>query len=135
MPAPRSLTTYTAALHRNSIYADVGVQRDIPMLLHPDEEVLLVLPGVDTDHADVMIVTERRFLLAEVTGTSTPPVVQRWAPARAVRSAEYRPVLLARVRVRCDGQPDILMMPYEAHDAERFVAELSHLLRTGRLPG
>ena len=60
--------TYATALNRNELFESPGLRRDIPSLLDPEEEVLLVLPGVAGDFPDVMIASATRFLLASVAG-------------------------------------------------------------------
>lgn len=46
MTSTRAAVTYAQALNRNTLFESPGLRRDIPRLLHPEEEVLLVLPGV-----------------------------------------------------------------------------------------
>ncbi|QNN81958.1 hypothetical protein H3H54_11870 [Brachybacterium sp. Z12] len=73
MTVSRAAMTYATALNRNELFESPGLRRDIPSLLHPEEEVLLVLPGVAGDFPDVMIATASRFLLASVAGPSRRP--------------------------------------------------------------
>lgn len=126
--------TYATALNRNELYESYGLRARIPRLLHPDEEVLLVLPGVAGDFPDVMIATATRFLLAAVAGPIKDAKIKREIPASEVASVRYRRGFLTRVRVASTTGREIKMIPAHNHDAERFVAEFDHLLSTGRLP-
>lgn len=45
MTSPLASTTYSTALARNELYASFALRREVPTLLDPQEEVLLVLPG------------------------------------------------------------------------------------------
>lgn len=133
MNTSRSAMTYGTALNRNTLYATPGLARDIPRVLEPDEEVLLVLPGVAGDYPDVMIATARRFLIAAVAGPIKKAKIKKQVPAAEVTGVEYQPGLLSRVKVSTTSGT-MKMMPNAKADAERFARELDHLLRMGELP-
>ncbi|MFC7458439.1 hypothetical protein ACFQS2_14725 [Brachybacterium sp. GCM10030267] len=134
MTPTRASMSYATALNRNELFESPGLRRDIPAVLAPDEEVLLVLPGVGGDFPDVMIATDRRFLLASVAGPLKKAKVKREVPARGITGVEYRPGVFSRVRVRVADGRDVRMMPHREADAERFATEFAHVIRTGRLP-
>lgn len=134
MSTSRAASSYSAALNRNELFASPGLRRDIPSLLHPDEEVLLVLPGVAGDFPDVMIATVSRFLLATVAGPIRKAKVKRDVPATEIIGVRYRPGAFTRVHVETARGRNVRMMPARKVDAERFSVELDHLARTGRLP-
>lgn len=126
--------TYATALNRNELFESPGLRRDIASLLDPEEDVLLVLPGVAGDFPDVMIASASRFLLASVAGPLRRSKIKREIPASQVSGVEYRPGLLTRVRVSHAAGRDIAMVPNRRADAERFAREFDHLIRTGSLP-
>lgn len=127
--------SYSIALNRNELYASYGLRSDVPKVLDPEEEVLLVLPGVAGQFPSVLIVTRHRALEAKVTaGWSTGAKIGREAPAAQVRSVAYSGWLFARVKLEVEGGRDLAVVPHRRADAERFVASFEHLLRTGRLP-
>ena len=130
----RAAMTYATALNRNELFESPGLRRDIPSLLHPEEEVLLVLPGVAGDFPDVMIATAQRFLLAAVAGPLKKAKIKHEVPAAEVADVQYRPGLFSRMRVATSGGREIKMVPNRKADAERFAREFDHLLRTGSLP-
>jgi hypothetical protein len=134
MTSSRAAMTYATALNRNELFESPGLRRDIPALLHLEEEVLLVLPGVAGDFPDVMIATAARFLLASVAGPLKKSKIKREVPAAQVTGVAYRPGLLSRMRVTPAGGRDITMVPNRRADAERFAHEFDHLIRTGTLP-
>lgn len=130
----RAAFTYASALNRNELFESPGLRRDVPSLLHPEEEVLLVLPGVAGDFPNVMIATATRFLLASVAGPLKRAKIQREVPSSEVESVRYRPGILSKVRVARTSGRDITMVPNRKVDAERFSHEFGHLIRTGSLP-
>lgn len=134
MDPTRAPMSYAAALNRNELFTCPGLRRDIPRLLDPGEEVLLVLPGVASDFPDVMIATAQRFLLAAVAGPLKRAKVKREAAASQVTGLRYRTAVFSRVVVQISGGRDIKMMPNRKEDAERFSADFEHLIRTGTLP-
>lgn len=134
MTVSRAAMTYATALNRNELFESPGLRRDIPSLLHPEEEVLLVLPGVAGDFPDVMIATASRFLLASVAGPLKKAKLKREIPAAEVTGVRYRPGLFSRMRVSPASGREIAMVPNRKVDAERFAHEFSHLIRTGSLP-
>lgn len=134
MSTSRAAMTYATALNRNSLPSNRGLQLDIPTVLDPDEEVLLVLPGVAGDFPDVMIASATRFLLAAVAGPLKRAKVKKQVAASEVTGVEYSPGVLSRVKV-VTSSGSIKMMPHAKADAARFAEEFSHLIRTGRLPG
>src|SRR5699024_9123215 len=119
---------------RNELFASMGLQRDVPKVLDPEEEVLLVLPGVAGDFPLVTIATRQRVLMAKVTGGFKGAKIKREAAATRVRAISYGARLFSRMKIRVDDGRDIAMMPHRSADAERFVESFEHLLRTGRLP-
>lgn len=131
---PLSAVSYASALNRNELFATTGLHRDIPSVLSPDEEVLLVLPGVAGDFPNVLVVSVRRVLLAAVAGPVRRAKVTREAPVSRVTGVSYRPGAFRRVRVSLAGSRDLRMSPHRSADAERFRVEFERLLRTGRLP-
>ena len=74
--------TYATALNRNELFESPGLRRAIPSLLDPEEDVLLVLPGVAGDFPDVMIASASRFLLASVAGPLRRSKIKREIPRR-----------------------------------------------------
>ena len=126
--------TYATALNRNELFESPGLRRDIPDLLHPDENVLLVLPGVAGDFPNVLIATSSRVMLAAVAGPIKRAKVKREIPAAAVAGVNYRPGIFSRVHVQSNSGRDIRMLPNRKADATRFAGEFEHLLRTGSLP-
>lgn len=134
MNVTRAAMTYATALNRNELFESPGLRRDIPALLHPEEEVLLVLPGVAGDFPDVMIATARRVLLTAVAGPLRKAKITHEVPAAEVSNVQYRPGLFSRVRVATSGGREITMVPNLKPDAERFAREFDHLIRTGSLP-
>lgn len=134
MDSTRASQTYTAALERNEVYGSLGLRYDVPKVLDPQEEVLLVLPGVAGQFPSVMLATRQRVLVAEVTGGFKGAKIEREAPAGQVRAVSFRGGLLSRVKIEVDGGKDLAMGPNRRADAEQFVASFEHLLRTGRLP-
>ncbi|MGP9538887.1 hypothetical protein ACT3SP_12805 [Brachybacterium sp. AOP43-C2-M15] len=134
MTTTRAAMTYATALNRNELFNSPGLRRDIPSLLHPEEEVLLVLPGVAGDFPDVMIATGARFLLAAVAGPLKKAKIKREVPAADVTGVRYRPGLFSKVRVAPASGREITMVPNRKVDAERFAQEFDHLIRTGSLP-
>lgn len=130
----RASMTYATALNRNELYASIPLRDEPPTVLHPDEEVLLVLPGVAGDFPDVIVVTAARTLLIKVGGIVKRASIKREAPAAQVIGVSYRRGLLSRVKISVAGGRDLGMTPSTADDAERFVRELDHLIRTGGLP-
>lgn len=133
MTVSRAAMSYATALNRNELFESPGLRRDIPALLHPEEEVLLVLPGVAGDFPDVMIATAARFLLASVAGPMKKAKIKREVPAAEVTGVQYRPGVFSRLKVTTSGR-HLKMMPHRKADAERFAREFEHLLRTGTLP-
>lgn len=134
MPTSRATSTYAAALNRNQLFANYGLQQDIPKLLHADEEVLLVLPGVAGDFPNVLVAASNRVLLAAVAGPIKRAKVKREVPASAITGVQYRSGVFTRIHVQTSLGRDIRMLPNHHDDAERFAFEFGHLLRTGRLP-
>lgn len=134
MSSSRAAATYASALNRNELFASPGLRRDIPHLLHPEEEVLLVLPGVAGDFPNVMIVTATRLLLASVAGPLKKAKTKREVPSSDLTGVRYRPGIFTRVRVARSSGCDITMMPHRKGDAERFTDEFEHLIQTGSLP-
>lgn len=134
MTSTRAAVTYAQALNRNTLFESPGLRRDIPRLLHPEEEVLLVLPGVAGDFPNVLIVTATRLLLASVAGPLKKAKIKRAVRSSDVVGVRYRPGAFTRVRVARASGRDIAMMPHRKADAERFAHELEHLIRTGSLP-
>src|SRR5690625_1440715 len=130
----RAAATYASALNRNELFESPGLRRDIPGLLRPAEEVLLVLPGVAGDFPNVMIVTATRFLLASVAGPLKKAKIKREVASFEVTGVRYRPGIFTRVRVARSSGRNITMVPNRKVDAERFAAELAHLIQTGSLP-
>lgn len=126
--------TYATALNRNELFESPGLRRDIPSLMTPEEEVLLVLPGVAGDFPEVMIVTAARVMIAAVAGPIKQAKVKREVPASEVTGVTYRPGLFARVKVAAASGRELKMVPHRRADAERFTREFDHLLRTGSLP-
>ena len=131
----RAAMTYATALNRNELFESPGLRRDIPSLLHPEEEVLLVLPGVAGDFPDVMIATAQRFLLAAVAGPLKKAKIKHEVPAAEVADVQYRPGLFSRMKVATASGREIKMVPHRKVDAERFAREFDQLIRTGSLPG
>lgn len=134
MTPNRATITYASALNRNELFESPGLRRDIPSLLHPEEEVLLVLPGVAADFPNVMIVTANRFILASVAGPFKKTKIKREVDSLEVTDVRYRPGILTRVRVARVSNRDITMLPNRKVDAERFTHEFNHLIQTGSLP-
>lgn len=134
MTVSRAAMSYATALNRNELFESPGLRRDVPALLHPEEGVLLVLPGVAGDFPDVMIATASRFLLASVAGPLKKAKVKREIPAAEVTGVQYRAGVFSRMRVSPAAGRDITMMPHRKADAERFAHEFAHLIRTGSLP-
>ncbi|ASK65102.1 hypothetical protein CFK39_03830 [Brachybacterium avium] len=134
MTSTRASMSYATALNRNELFESPGLRRDIPALLHPEEEVLLVLPGVAGDFPDVMIATADRFLLASVAGPLKRSKIKKEVPAAQVTGARYRSGLFSRMRVATAAGGEITMVPNRKADAERFAHEFEHLIRTGSLP-
>ncbi len=134
MSASRSASTCSSALSRNELFATPGLHLDIPIVLEPDEDVFLALPGVAAKFPNVLIVTASRVLLAKVAGPFKRATVRRKAPASSVRGVSYRPALFTRVHIQVQGKRDIKMLPHSSEDAERFTREMEELLRTGRRP-
>lgn len=134
MSTSRAAATYASALNRNKLFESPGLRRDIPGLLGPQEEVLLVLPGVAGEFPNVMIVTATRFLLASVAGPLKKAKIKRQVASSEVTGVRYRPGIFTRVRVSRSSGRDITMLPNRKVDAERFTAELAHLIQTGSLP-
>lgn len=130
----RAAMSYASALNRNELFESPGLRRDIPALLHPDEEVLLVLHGVAGDFPDLMIATSSRFLLAAVAGPIKKAKIKREVRAIDVAGVRYRPGLFTRMRVETTAGKGIKMIPNRKVDAQRFALEFDHLLRTGSLP-
>ena len=135
MNVTRAAMTYATALNRNELFESPGLRRDIPSLLHPEEEVLLVLPGVAGDFPDVMIATAQRFLLAAVAGPLKKAKIKHEVPAAEVADVQYRPGLFSRMKVATGSGREIKMVPHRKVDAERFAREFDQLIRTGSLPG
>lgn len=136
MASTRATTSYVQALHRNQdLFSSPSLQRDVPRLLAPEEEVLLVVPGTAGEYPEVMIATDRRFLLAKVSGPVRGARVLRELPAAEVAEVSYRPGLLTRIVVRPHRGRPIRMCPHRRENGERFARELAQLLRTGHLPG
>lgn len=134
MSVSRASMTYATALNRNELFESPGLRRDIPALLHPEEEVLLVLPGVAGDFPDVLIVTAARVMLAAVAGPLKKAKIKRELPAGEVTGVTYRSGLFTRMKVVSTSGRELKMVPHRRADAERFAQELEHLLRTGSLP-
>lgn len=134
MRSTRAASTYAQALNRNELFASPGLHRDIPSLLHPEEEVLLVLPGVAGNFPNVMIATGNRFLLAAVAGPFKKAEIKREVTNAQVTGVRYNSKIFSRVRVGRTSGRDIAMLPHRNADADRFVHELDHLIRTGSLP-
>lgn len=130
----RAAWSYASALNRNELFATPALSHDIPVVLEPDEEVILALPGVAGEFPDVLIVSDRRVVLAKVAGPLKRAKIRQEAPASAVTGISYRPGVFSRVKIHVDGQRDIAMMPHKKKDAERFAREMEELLRTGQRP-
>lgn len=130
----RASMTYATALNRNELFSSPGLQRDVPKVLDPEEEVLLVLPGVAGRFPNVMIATVRQLLVAKVTGGIKGSKISREVRADQVTGIAYRPGLFSRVKVRVGVGRDLAMMPNREADAERFAQSFDQLLRTGHLP-
>lgn len=130
---PASMS-YATALVRNELFASPGLQRDVPKVLDPEEQVLLALPGVAGDFPDVLVVTARRLLVVKVTGGLKGAKVKREVPAPAVTGVSYRMGAFSRVKLAVQGRRDLKFMPHRKADAERFAGEFAHLLRMGELP-
>lgn len=126
--------TYATALNRSELFESPGLRREIPDLLHPEENVLLVLPGVAGDFPNVLIATSSRVMLAAVAGPLKRANVKREIPATVVAGVQYRPGIFSRVHVQSNTGRDIKMMPHRKADATRFTSEFERLLRTGSLP-
>lgn len=131
MEATRAEFSYASALNRNELFACRGLRSDIPSLLAPEEEVLLVLPGVAGDFPEVMIATSTRFLLAAVAGPIRRAKIKREVPASQVTGAEYAGRLFSRLTVTTTSR-SIKMLPHRSQDAMRFAQELNALLRGER---
>ncbi|MEU3275354.1 PH domain-containing protein [Saccharomonospora sp. NPDC006951] len=128
--------TYATALNRNQdLFFNHGMQRDIPrLLLAPDEEVLLVVPGTAGEYPNVMVVTDRRIMLAQVAGPVKRAKLKREIPAQQVASVSYRPGIFTRIAVHPHQGRPLRIMPHRKTNGERFVLAFEHLLRTGNLP-
>lgn len=126
--------SYATALVRNELFASPGLQRDVPKVLDPEEQVLLALPGVAGDFPDVLVVTAQRMLVVKVPGGFKGATAKREVPAAAVTGVAYRPGAFSRVKFTVQGARDLAFMPHRKADAERFAGEFEHLLRTGSLP-
>ncbi|NYF98772.1 hypothetical protein [Janibacter cremeus] len=131
MTSPLASTTYSTALARNELYASFALRREVPTLLDPEEEVLLVLPGVAGQFPDVLIVIRQRALLAKVTGWFSRVKIKREAPLGRIRGIAYSGWLFARVKLEVDGGRDLTLVPNRRADAWRFVESFEHLLQTG----
>ncbi|MBP1326166.1 hypothetical protein JOF28_001398 [Leucobacter exalbidus] len=134
MTTTRAAMTYATALNRNELYESPGLRRDIPKVLHPEEEVLLALPGVAGDFPFVMIVTDSRFILARVAGIFKGSKISRQVPLAEVVGVRYRPWLFAMMKVDTASRRAFRMMPQNNADAERFARDLEHLIQFGSLP-
>ena len=134
MSTTRAAVTYASALNRNELFESPGLRRDIPALLRPEEEVLLVLPGVAGNFPNVMIATATRFLLASVAGPIKKAKIKREVVSSEVTGVRYRPGIFTRMRVARASKRDITMLPHRKVDAERFAHEFDQLIRTGSLP-
>ncbi|MGP9612681.1 hypothetical protein ACT3TE_05440 [Brachybacterium sp. AOP42-B2-9] len=134
MSASRASMTYATALNRNELFESPGLRRDVPSLMTPEEEVLLVLPGVAGDFPNVLIATASRVMLAAVAGPLKRAKIKQEVLAAEVTGVAYRPGLFARVKVAAASGRELKMVPHRRADAERFTREFDHLLRTGSLP-
>lgn len=128
--------SFAAALNRNELFASFAMQDVIPQkVLAPDEEVLLVLPGVGSDFPHLMVATNRRFMKVQVGGVIRRHRISRQVPPQSVLGSTYGGGHFQRIRVQVRGQRDIAMLPHRNADARRFHEGLAELLRTGRVPG
>lgn len=134
MSYSRAEMTYASALNRNELFASISLRDEGAKVLDPDEEVLLVLPGVAGDYPNVLIVTSTRIVLAKLGGVMRRAVIKREAPAQAITGASFGGGPFSVMKVHVSGGRDLRMMPHRKQDAARFAGELEHLIRTGRTP-
>lgn len=134
MTSSRAEMSFATALNRNELFASIALRDEPPKALHPDEEVLLVLPGVASDTPKVLIATAQRLLLMHVGGVINRAQVKREVPAAQVAGVEYKPGAFTKIHVDIAGARRISMLPNKRVDAERFAHGMNHLIRTGSLP-
>lgn len=128
--------SYASALNRNELFASFALRDVIPTkVLAPDEEVLLVLPGVGSDFPNLLVVTIHRCMKVQVGGVVRRHRISRQVPPDAVLGSSYGGRSFQRIRVHVRGQRDIAMLPHRNADGLRFQDELAQLIATGRVPG